>query len=56
MKHFTCDLLDYENIGENTGKRFEMLLSYIYEKDHELIIFLLLGQYFRKSGSLFGSL
>ena len=62
MENFTCDLLDYANRSKCTGKRFDYI-TLATKKDMKKVrghYFLpygsLLGQYFQKSGSLFGSL
>ena len=62
MENVPCDLLEYENIGKFTGKRLKNITfvtanTWKMPWGHFYFPFgSLLGQYFQKSGSLFGSL
>ena len=62
MENFTCDLLEYANRGKCTGKGFQYSTlatkkTWKRPQGHYFLPYgSLLGQYFQKIGSLFGSL
>ena len=62
MEKFTCDLIEYEKGGKCIGKWFQRIIfetkiTWIKPGGHYFLPYgSLLGQYFQKIGSLFGSL